>query len=117
MSFPQYLESLKELKIKIKGIEINSSSLMIIVRYAMEIVEVTKVKGSDQKRMVIELLRDLFNGDENDLPISDDEKELCLRLINNGSVSETIDIIIDATKGKIDVNKIVNVSKKCCVIM
>ena len=70
--FPEYLDAFNELKLKIKGVKINSGTLINIVRYAMEIVEITKVKGSEQKRMVIELLRDLFDGDENDLPIPDD---------------------------------------------
>lgn len=112
--FPEYLEAFNTLKSKLKGLKITSGTLINIVRYAMEIVELTKVKGTEQKRMVIELLRDLFDGDENDLPIPEEEKALCLQLINNGSVSETIDIIVDATKGRININQITKVTTKCC---
>lgn len=112
--FPQYLEAFDNLKLKIKGLKINSATLINVVRYAMEIVELTKVKGTEQKRMVIELLRDLFDGDENDLPIPEEEKAVCLQLIDNGSVSESVDIIIDATKGKLNINQVTKVATKCC---
>ena len=41
--------SLKELKLKTQNIEINAKTIIQVVRFAMEIVEATTLKGKEQK--------------------------------------------------------------------
>ena len=55
---------LEELKERSKNVEINGVNLMIIVKYAMEIIELSELKGVEQKEMVIKLVKTLVNGSE-----------------------------------------------------
>ena len=109
-------ELLEKLRIKLGPVELNGRSLMVAMRYAMEIVEVTKLKGEEQKQMVIRLLRCLVI----DAPLSEKKEKLCLQLIDKGVISQSIDLVVDATKGNINVNSAVNmvsnavVSTNCC---
>ena len=51
--FDKCLEKLKNATLTI---EVNVQTLMTIARYAMEIVELTKLKGKEQQTMVLKLL-------------------------------------------------------------
>ena len=86
---------------KIKGIEINAETVMTLLRYAMEIVELSEIKGPEQKEMALKLLT---------LAIEEsclEDKETYLNMVKNGVMGTTVDIIVDATKGKLAVNKTV----------
>jgi len=90
---------------KIEGIEINAENVMTLLRYAMEVVELSEIKGPQQKEMALKLLT---------LAIEDsclDDKETYLNMVNNGVMATTVDIIIDATKGKLAVNKTIKKAK------
>ena len=107
---------LTNLKIKMGPLELNGRTLMVAMRYAMELVELTELKGEAQKQLVIRLLQRLVK----DAPLSVKKEELCMKLINAGIVGQTIDLIIDATKGNLQVNNIVQtvttamMSTRCC---
>jgi len=49
-----------------------------------------------------------------DAPISDDKEKLLLDLIDNGILANTIELVVDATKGEIDVNNVTQVAAGCC---
>ena len=90
---------------KIEGIEINAETVMTLLRYAMEVVELSEIKGPQQKEMALKLLT---------LAIEDsclDDKEIYLNMVNNGVMAITVDIIVDATKGKLAVNKTIKKAK------
>ena len=91
---------------------ISPATLMIIVRYAMEVVELTKLKGRDQKDMAIKLVRAIV-ADSN---LDETKKNICIHMLDEGVVERTIDLIIDATKGRIAVNseEIMEVASSCC---
>ena len=55
--------------------------------------------GEEKKQLVLKMLRKYV--DESNM--SDDEKELCNSLITNGTLSETINIIIAAARGELDI--------------
>jgi hypothetical protein len=91
-----------------------SSDLLQYTKYAMEIIEITTVKGDEQKELVIRLMKDLINESN----ISYEMKEEALQFIRNGSLSKMIDIVVDATKGKLNINAIQEVAidnaANCC---
>ena len=87
---------------------ISSGSLHIIIKYTMELIEDTPLKGQAQKDFALKLLRDVFK----EATDGDEEKAL-LSLLNNGAIGNMIDLIIDATKGKLNVNSLVKVSQSC----
>jgi len=104
-----YTQSFNVLKHRIKHMEVNAQNLMIIMRYAMEIVELTQLKGEEQKQLVLRLLKQVVI----DAPISDDKEKLCLDMINNGVLGQSIDLLVDATQGNININNAVELAQNC----
>lgn len=94
---------------------ISPDAIMKLLRIAMTIVEQTKETGSNKKIFVVKLLTDIFINDTSS--ILGEHKLEALSLISGNVVSDAIDFIIDASKGKLNVNKIEevagNVAKSC----
>jgi hypothetical protein len=76
---------------------------------AMVIVEKTNETGSKKKEFVVNLLTEVVI--TNDL-MSSEHKEEALHLIKGGIVSDAIDFLIDATRGKFDVNKVEKIAEE-----
>lgn len=96
-------------KDKTYGLTINSTNLTHIIRYAMETVEIYNLNGNQKKEMAISLIKQLIND------VNQKEKDIILQLIENGSVPETIDIIIAASKGELKLNHIIRTGLNCCL--
>ena len=112
---------------KTKGIEINDqSSLVKIMRIAMECVELIRderLKGTQKKNLVLKVTR--FLVEKSTIPHQ--KKEFLRSLIEGGTLETTIDLIIDASKGKFELNRktkrkllvcmsdcLMTTSKHCC---
>lgn len=109
-------DTLKQLKqvLEDKGIEVSPSSVMKLVREAMQIVEHTSLKGIQQKELVNELLLRIFN---DTVSLSEEHKKMCEELVNSGIIGETVELVVGATKGELDVNQLQEVVKEtasCC---
>jgi hypothetical protein len=104
-------EILPMLKVKFKDTEVNAGNLITILRFAMEIVETTEAKGEEQKKLAIKLVRQMIV----DAPIKDEKETLLLDIIDNGILSNTIDLVVDASKGNVNINKVVEVAATCCL--
>jgi hypothetical protein len=102
-----YDNALILVKDKISNITIRASTIHLIIKYAMETVEKTPIKGTEQKDLALRLIRALIV----DLTDKEDEKIL-LKLLDDGTISNMIDLIVDATKGKLNINRVVTVSSK-----
>ena len=98
----------KTLKSKISVIKIRASTLHLLIKYVMEEIENTPLKGTEQKEMSLKLIRELII----DLTDNEDE-EILLKLLDNGSISNMIDLIVDATKGKLNINSLAETSVGC----
>ena len=103
-----YENSLIILKEKISNISVRTTTLHLIIKYVMEYVEYTTLKGSEQKELALKLIRALII----DLTENDDETVL-LQLLDNGTIGNMIDLIVDATHGKLDINILTNVGSGC----
>ena len=100
----------QQLLIHVKDFDLNERTLILFLKYAMEIVEVTKLKGSEQKALALKLLRKLVETLEDEAV-----KNLCLTLIDSGAISQAIDVIVDASKGKLHINhEYLLLAKGCC---
>jgi hypothetical protein len=75
----------------------------------MVIVEKTNETGSKKKEFVVNLLTEVVI--TNDL-MSSEHKEEALHLIKGGVVTDAIDFLIDATRGKFDVNKVEKIAEE-----
>jgi len=107
----QLAVSLFKLNKKIGDMEINAQTIMTVTRFAMEVVEATKLKGTQQKELAIKLIRKVVV----EAPISDDKEKLLLDMIDQGILANTIELVVDASKGELDVNAAVAVASGCCV--
>ena len=91
------------------NISVTPDMIMKLLRIAMVIVEQTKETGTNKKEFVINLLKEVFL---NNTSVLTEHKLEALNLITNGVVSESIDIIIEASKGKFDLNKVEKVAEE-----
>lgn len=102
--------SMKALKEKIGHTEINAQTVITILRFAMEVVETTQLKGEAQKELAIKLVRQVVV----EAPISDEKEQLLLNMIDAGILADTVELVVNATKGDLDVNTAVKVAVGCC---
>ena len=107
----QFENALGALRNKIGDMEINAGSIMTILRYAMEIVELTQVKGTAQKTLAIKLIRHVVV----DAPITDEKEKLLLDMIEQDIIGNMIELIVGATRGEFDLNVVAAVAKTCCI--
>ena len=91
---------------------ISKSTIIGVMRIAMEVIEGEPVKGSMQKELAISVIGDIVDNSSMD----DDEKQTCRMMIDGGLLSDTIDMIIDATRGKLNINKVKSIGTRCCAI-
>ena len=110
MSEQLFESSMKLLKEKLVDVVIDNETIMTVLRYAMEIVELTELKGKDQKDFAIRLVRQVVV----DAPISDDREKLLLDIIDSNIIGNTVDLVVDASRGKVDINSVVKVGQTCC---
>ena len=103
-----YDTTLETIKEKVSLITIRPSTLYLIIKYVMEEVEKTPVKGPEQKEIALKLIKALII----DLTENEDEKVL-LDLLNDGTIGNLMDLIVDVSKGKININKISKVTIGC----
>ena len=93
---------------KMDGKLIKPENIMIYVKYAMEIAEITSLKGAEQKQLVIDIIRKIVK----ESSLSVENESICLDFIESGTLSQTIDIIVDATKGRLEINKPISLIKR-----
>ena len=82
---------------------------MLTVRYVMEIVEGKPVKGEVQKKLALAILARLVE----DSAMEDGDKDLCRDMIRSGIVGNTIDLVVDASRGNLNINQAANVTVGC----
>jgi len=101
---------LNDVKEKLGDMGVKSSTLTIIIKYTMEVIETTPVKGKAQMDLALRIIGDLIN----ELP-ENDEKEFLLKTLNNGGIKDTIELIVDVSKGKVNINKITETAGENCL--
>ena len=92
-------------------ISVSKSTIIGVMRIAMEVIEGEPVKGKMQKDLAISVIGDIVDNSS----LDNDEKQLCRMLVDGGLLSDTIDTIIDATRGKLNINKVKSIGARCCV--
>ena len=103
-------EVFEELKSKVKELGVKKSTLALIIKFTMEAVEKTPKKGTEQKDYALRLIRALVED-----MAGDDEKAFLLTAIDSGAVGDTIDLVVQATQGNLDVNTVVDVATTSCL--
>jgi len=96
-------------KMATAGIALSPSTIMQVLRFAMEAVEGTPVKGKDQRDLAINVILEMTSN----MDIPEEHKFLIKNLVDGGIVADTIELIVDATRGNLDINKATKVAKGC----
>jgi hypothetical protein len=76
----------------------------------MEAVEVTTLKGDEKKKAAMDIVRKAVV----DAPMEDHIENILLEMIDDGIVSHTIDIIVSASRGNVNLNGMANASQVVC---
>ncbi len=79
-----------------------------LIQYAIEATEKTNLTSKEKKQYALIIIDETIKA----LP-SSKNKIFLQSCLDEGAISDTIDIIIDASKGKLDVNKKVSMFLKC----
>lgn len=99
-----------EFRSKISSLYVTPDTIILILKYAMEAVEATSLTGMQKKAKVIELVKRAII----DTPIDVDAKRSLLQMITDGIVSHTIDVIVSASRGELNLNSAAAASGIVC---
>jgi DNA-binding ferritin-like protein (Dps family) len=92
----------KEINEKMKDVGVNVKTLHIIIKYVMEAVEQSPIKGKSQKTFALRLIKELIDN----MPDSDSDKKTLLNLYETDSISNTIELVVRASKGELGINQV-----------
>ena len=99
-----------EFVIKVCNLELSTATLVVFVKHAMEIIELSTLKGHGQKKMVLSMIRKVVADDGS---VGTDLKGQLLAMVDNGTVGSTIDLIVAATRGELSINSIEKIATGC----
>lgn len=91
------------------GINVSPNTIMQVVRIAMEAVEGAPIKGQQQRDLVISIVLEVARN----AGLSNEDIMVIQALINGGIMSDTIDLVVSASKGQLNVNQIEKVTRGC----
>ena len=101
-----------ELMKKIEHIKVGSQTIMLVLEYVIEVVEkIENLKGNKKKGLAILLIKKVVENADMD----EEDRKLCMAMINNGIVGDTIDLVINAVNGKLDFDDVVETGSRCCM--
>lgn len=79
----------------------SKGTLFVLLRIVMEEIELENLKGCMQKQLAEAVMVKLVH----ESSMGDVEKEICEKIITEGLLGDSIDVIIAATKGDFKINK------------
>ena len=97
-------------KTEITDIELTPANAGKVLSAAMKVVEVSELKGEEQKLVAKELVRKAVNSMQ-----EGEKKTLLSNMLDNDVLEDMIETIILATKGKLEINKVVRKVKRGCL--
>ena len=107
-----YDKEYAELMKKIEHIKVGSQTIMLVLEYVIEVVEkIENLKGNKKKGLAILLIKKVVENADMD----EEDRKLCMAMINNGVVGDTIDLVINAVNGKLDFDDVVETGSRCCM--
>jgi len=100
----------EQLEAKAKEIGVKRKTLTVLLRFTMEAIEDTPVKGLEQRDYAIRLLKALVKSQA-----EDPEKTILLDVIDSGILEDTIDLVVSASRGELNVNQVGEAAASCCL--
>ena len=106
---PLFRRLVVEVKERMTGSSISSTTVTIILKYAMEAVELSEVKGAEQKELALDIVRQIIV----DAPLSPTAESACMLIVDSGILVGVVDLVVDATKGRLSVNQVKKRGRSC----
>tara|TARA_Y100000389_G_scaffold202405_1_gene247572 strand:- start:793 stop:1248 length:456 start_codon:yes stop_codon:yes gene_type:complete len=94
-----YDKLLNKIKLSLPDIKLDHKIIFKILKILLELIDIYEMTGEEKKQLVLKILRKYVDNSN----MSNNEKELCNSLITDGTLSETINIIISAARGEFDI--------------
>lgn len=91
------------------GLQLSPKTVMSVLKIAIEAVEGSPVKGSEQKDLAIKVVLEIATN----AGLPEDQLTIIRALVDGGFVSDTIDLVIAASQGKLNINQVQEVAKGC----
>jgi len=105
------LETAREnFELKIASLSITPDTIIKVLQYAMEAVEATALTGAEKKNAVIDIVRKVVV----DAPLDDHTEKILVEMIEDGIVGHTIDIIVSASRGNLNLEGVTGASRVVC---
>lgn len=101
---------LDKVKESLRDIGVKPSTLPKIIQFVMEAIEDTPTKGPAQKDFAVKVIGSLI-----DELHESDEKKLLQETFKSGGIEGTIDLVVSATKGELNINQVVDVAVNSCI--
>lgn len=92
------------------SLTITPDTIVTLLRYAMESVELVKVDDAEERReLIVALVRQAIV----DAPITDEKERLLLDMVDEGVVGHVIDLVNDASSGRLNAAAAGGVAMAC----
>lgn len=101
---------LDKVKESLGDLGVKPSTLPKIIQFVMEAIEDTPTKGPAQKDFALKVIGALI-----DELHESDEKKLLQETFKSGGIEGTIDLVVSATKGELNINQVVDVAVNSCI--
>ena len=102
-------------QIKSQNVVISMETIMRMLRIAMVIVEQTNETGKNKKDFVIRMIAKIVSECPDSTTISTEMKLEILNMLYSPLFDDTIKLVVDASKGTIDLNKVQEVAAQVAV--
>ncbi len=90
-------------------------NLNTIINYAIELSEKERISGKEKKQFALKVIQSAIQVLPDDTDALKLNKDFLLASYHNGNMADIIDLVIDASKGKLNINKkiVTNIFLKC----
>lgn len=106
---PLFKGLLAKVKSRATSVGISVTTVTTVLKYSMEVVELSDITGSEQRELALDLVKRVID----DANMSNDTRAACDAVIESGILIGVIDLVVDATKGKLSINAVQKKAKRC----
>ena len=104
------IDSIKLNTVDLFGKLDDENDIFKYLKIIIENIEKENLKGKEKKEMSIKILRGLVDESE----LEESKKVYCLSIIDNGVIGNSIDMIILAASGELEVNMDIKTAETIC---
>ena len=106
---PLFKGLLAKVKSRATNAGISVATVTTVLKYSMEVVELSEVTGAEQRELALDLVKRVIE----DAKMSDDARAACNAVLDSGVLGGVVDLVVDATKGKLTINAVQKKTKRC----